>query len=141
MSIKLMVDLSIWKKEVAIRHTKEWLIFAPFYAIGSAGLTCGLIYGREEVSIWFFILALGLSLITAMGSVWFLFDGFFQVFRGWITKMPKLFTWFGLGSVDGKSDAKSDTFLRRFTQKQQIIMKWCFLIVPIGIYIVTLTHG
>lgn len=139
MAGKLIADLQQWKKGVAVRHTREWLITVPFHASGVMALTYALlVVNGEDLFSWWGLLYFIVSLIAAMGTVWFLFDGLYQIGRGFISGHSELYPFFGLGTIDGKDDANSDSFLRRFSYKTQIYLKVAVLILPIIAYILLL---
>ena len=128
---KLFVDLRFWKKGVVIKHTKEWFIVAPLYAIGVYLMTKGLLTHNDHILLsWYGLLYSFVSGMAAAFTVWLLFDGIFQIARG--------LNFFGTGSEDGKDDAKTDDFLQSKPKWVQITIKVGFTILFIVWYIILL---
>ena len=122
---KLRHDVAERKKGIYINHWSEALrILVPF---GTVTLTFFTIAAPFH---WYTI---PLVAVMIMGSHWFFFDGLYSLsqFKGW----------FGTGSEDGKHDAKTDNILQAMPKWLQITVKIIFLVVPIGVYMLTLWHG
>lgn len=127
---KLFFNIKKWKNEnYVIFHTKEWWIMVACLVPSVFLLT--LSSSRDWWGLHW-IIGLALTLLTSAGMlaafIWFTFDGFYNLLRG--------FSFFYLGT-DDKDDAKSDNFLQRLSFWQHIIVKLGTIIVLTTLYYVT----
>lgn len=102
--IDLYTDFNLWKENKPVNHKR-----------GAILRLLGLIPAN---------ILIGLAAIPLLGSLyWFLFDGFYNVLRG--------FNWWFTGSND-VDDAKTDDFLQR-------LKPWQHQAIKIGAIILSLT--
>lgn len=108
LGVNLYVDYKTWKKGIAINHKRG----AILRVLGLAPI---------PFLIGWSVLGLVLSLY------WFLFDGLFNIIRG--------FGWWFTGSEDGKDDAKTDNFLQRLKLWQHVTIKLGFILLSALLFI------
>lgn len=125
LAAKIAYDLRLWyrreKKGTGTKtvvHWKEWILMA-------AGSTPSIYLFQSHLSLHW-ALSWALSGLMCAFYLWVMFDGLYNVFRG--------FRWFFTGSVDA-DDAKADKLLRRIGLAGQIILKFGGLAVTVFLYL------
>lgn len=119
-------DLKKRRAGIWITHWKETLkILFPFGAVAE------MFFVLATTWHWWVIPLVALMI---MGSHWFFFDG--------ITGLSERKGWWWTGGVDGKKkDSWPDMFLKLFPLTVQKIIKFLALLIPIGVYVLTLLNA
>lgn len=119
LAIKLILNYRLWLKHKAVKHSKEWFIMA-------AGCIPSIVlFTKLSPLIWYLSAPLSAAMIAFF--IWFFFDGFYNVLRG--------FNWWFTGSND-TDDAKTDNFLQQLKLWQHVLIKIGGLIIFITLYII-----
>lgn len=113
LTVKLILNYRKWLKEKTVAHSKEWFIMA-FFLLPA-------IYLLTIHSSLHWAIAAALSSLLIAWLVWNLFDGIYNLLRG--------FNWWYTGT-DDKEDAKTDNFLQGLKLWQHIAVK----LIPLGIF-------
>lgn len=116
--VKLAYDYNLWLSSKPVNHTKEWILMAVFSIPAIVLFTL-----QSELGWW---LAAPLSGAMIAFFIWFLFDGIYNILRG--------FDWFFTGSDDA-DDPATDNFLQSLKLWQHILIKVGILSLLITIYI------
>ena len=110
-------DYTKWLKHRAVIHGKEaWvraILLAPSCYYMSTDLPLQWYWG------------LSISAFAEASMWWLLFDGLYNVFRG--------YNWWFTGSVD-PDDASTDTFLRKLKKWQHIALKFALIATSLAAY-------
>lgn len=132
--VHLKWNLYLWSKKIHPKHKLEWF----FYAIGYGWASYQLSFYLHLEWVKYEWLNIGVKILIPgfmIGSwVWFLFDGFYNIYR---PLRPQLSWWF-TGSEDGKDDAETDNLLQKLTLNQHKALKFGLILVSTILYI-TLT--
>jgi len=115
--LNVNTDYNKWLKNIPIKHARNWFLR------GLELIPCIILLNYP----WFDLRQI-VSSIFLSGAIWWeFFDGWYNKKRG--------FKWRFNGSKD-KDDAFLDKILRKFTPKQQAILKWSLIILFLILYII-----
>jgi len=115
--LNVNTDYNKWLKNILIKHTRNWFLRALEL------IPCIVLLNYP----WFDIRQI-ISSTFLFGAIWWeFFDGLYNIKRN--------FAWRFNGSKD-KDDAFLDKILRKFTPKQQAILKWSLIIIFLILYII-----